>query len=42
MVINISMLIAVHLLVNGTASNSDIASSVSVISERNEKNAFMA
>lgn len=41
-VINISMLINVHLLVNGKISNSGTASSVSVISERNAKNASMA
>jgi hypothetical protein len=42
MVINIGKLINVHLLVNGKISKSDIASSVSVISERNAKNASMA
>jgi len=37
MVINISVLIKVHLLVNGKISNSDMVSNVSVINERNEK-----
>jgi len=40
-IINISKLINVHLLVNGNIINSGIASNVSVISERNEKNASM-